>query len=223
MSARLKSVVLFICIVAAALNATATDRFYIEDFAISSGDTQMLSILLDNEAEYTAFQVDIYIPEGLFVEQEDGEFLFDLTSRKGRDHTITSLLRPDGAIRLIAYSVGVKPFSGKSGALVTFNINANELFSAPATIYLKNILFTTTLGEEIAFADETCIVSSSNDFLIGDVDGDGRISIDDVTALIDILLRGNQAGGNPDVDCDGRVSIDDVTALIDLLLVGPKD
>jgi len=55
----------------------------------------------------------------------------------------------------------------------------------------------------------------------GDVDGDGRIAIYDVTALVDYLLLGN-AGGinffNSDINGDGIVSIDDLTALIDLVI-----
>ena len=56
--------------------------------------------------------------------------------------------------------------------------------------------------------------------LPGDINGDGQINIFDVTALIDILLSGNEASGNADVDGDGQVNISDVTALIDILLSG---
>lgn len=54
----------------------------------------------------------------------------------------------------------------------------------------------------------------------GDVDGDGRVNIDDVTLLIDMLLGGSNANltAAHDVDGSGRVNIDDVTLLIDMLL-----
>ena len=55
----------------------------------------------------------------------------------------------------------------------------------------------------------------------GDVDGTGRVGIDDVTSIITILLGGNSQGlflDDADVDGNGRVSIDDVTALIQMLL-----
>lgn len=56
---------------------------------------------------------------------------------------------------------------------------------------------------------------------IGDVNIDGRISIDDVTTLIDQLLTGSTVySANADVDYDGRISIGDVTELIDMLLKG---
>ena len=60
-------------------------------------------------------------------------------------------------------------------------------------------------------------------FLRGDVNGNGVVTIGDVTDLIDYLLKGNATGINvlaADCDQDGKVSIGDVTALIDYLLSG---
>lgn len=56
----------------------------------------------------------------------------------------------------------------------------------------------------------------------GDVDGDGFVKIDDVTALIDHLLGSNSSidVGNADINYDGVVTIADVTELIDCLLSG---
>ena len=52
----------------------------------------------------------------------------------------------------------------------------------------------------------------------GDVDGDGRISINDLTILIDYILEGAQATPQADIDGDGRISINDVTMLVDMML-----
>ncbi len=57
----------------------------------------------------------------------------------------------------------------------------------------------------------------------GDVDHDGKVSIVDVTELINYLLKGDASAICTicaDVDGNGKVNIDDVTALIDLLLAG---
>ena len=55
----------------------------------------------------------------------------------------------------------------------------------------------------------------------GDVNGDGKVSIKDVTDLINYLLSENEQSivlGNADVNSDGKISIKDVTDLINLLL-----
>lgn len=65
--------------------------------------------------------------------------------------------------------------------------------------------------------DNVSLVESAK---LGDVDGNGSVSISDVTALIDILLKGGTAPASGDCDQDGQVGISDVTALIDGLLNG---
>ena len=56
--------------------------------------------------------------------------------------------------------------------------------------------------------------------MLGDVNGDGFISIGDVTTLIDMML-GSDTGYpvNADINEDGNISIGDVTMLIDSLLI----
>lgn len=58
------------------------------------------------------------------------------------------------------------------------------------------------------------------EILRGDVDGNGKVNIDDVTTLIDMLLSGATTPDEADLDQDGKANIDDVTALIDVLLNG---
>ncbi len=58
--------------------------------------------------------------------------------------------------------------------------------------------------------------------LRGDINGDGKVNIGDVTALINLLLSGDGEVGNGvvDVNADGALNISDVTALINHLLSG---
>ena len=59
--------------------------------------------------------------------------------------------------------------------------------------------------------------------IAGDVDCNGRVSIDDLTTLIQYLLDGQAEGldlANADCYVDGKVTIDDVTAIINYLLSG---
>ena len=55
----------------------------------------------------------------------------------------------------------------------------------------------------------------------GDVDGDGKVNIDDVTTLINHLLKGSTSViDGADVNEDGKINIEDVTTLINKLLRG---
>ena len=204
-----KSLLSILMVVAATFSVAATDRFFIEDFTVLPGDVKQVQILLENEVQYTAFQADLYLPEGITLVPNS----MALTERKAANHSIATSLQSDGAIRMMSYSMSLSPFSGNSGTLVTFTIMVDQTINTPVVIKLKNILFTTTAGVEITFDDVACSV-----FLRGDVNCDGNVSIADVTCLIDLLLAGNQYPKSADVNDDGDVSIADVTSLIDLLL-----
>ena len=204
-----KSLLFFLMVVAATFSVAATDRFFIEDFLVLPGEVKQVEILLENEAQYTAFQADLYLPDGITLMPNSVE----LTNRKAANHSIATSQQSDGAIRMMSYSMNLSPYSGSSGTLVTFNVKMDQAINIPAAIVLKNILFTTTAGVEITFANEECSV-----FLRGDVNCDGNVSIADVTCLIDLLLASNQHPKSADVNDDGSVSISDVTFLIDVLL-----
>ena len=200
-----------------ALCCAATDRFYIEDFTISPGETRTISILLDNEMEYTAFQSDIYLPEGLSVEMDGDYYEFELSDRKARSHILSTAIQNNGAIRLLCYSSSVSPFKGSSGVLVYMNVIASQDFVGPKTILIKNTRFGTTAGQEIQFSDETCIVTSSTPSIHGDVNSDDEVNIADINAVIDMILSGVSYSAG-DVNGDGEVNIADINAVIDLIL-----
>ncbi len=78
------------------------------------------------------------------------------------------------------------------------------------------------LTERIAWMDSQ-LDFDPNASVRGDVDGNGKVNINDVTALINYLLGQAPAGVDQDAadcDLDGGVNIGDVTKLINFLLLG---
>lgn len=78
------------------------------------------------------------------------------------------------------------------------------------------------INDRIAWMDNQ-LGFDPNASLRGDVNGDGAVTIDDVTCLIDYLLGGSGVTIDieaADTNASGSVTIDDVTVLIDLLLNG---
>ena len=90
----------------------------------------------------------------------------------------------------------------------------------PGTSYLYRVKSIYVNGTESKWSNIKEVITAAGEGVRGDVDGNGTVTIDDVTLLIDTLLKGNDAGNAADVNLDGEVSIDDVTALIDYLLKG---
>ena len=91
-----------------------------------------------------------------------------------------------------------------AGATYTYYVEANYIDGTKAA---SNVETVTLLDEQ------------GHGYELGDVNHDGKVSIDDVTALIDYLLgTGDVCPICADVDVNGKISIDDVTTLIDMLL-----
>ena len=132
-------------------------------------------------------------------------------------------------------------------ALRTFNIFCNQITEDNMTA-LVNSLPTVPAGSgtirALYYTDEANVVTTAhviaanqkgwnvqrNDgsnwvnidtsFIRGDVNGDGHVSIADVSALIDALLSGETPPAGADCNQSGNVSIADVSSLIDYLLSG---
>ena len=55
----------------------------------------------------------------------------------------------------------------------------------------------------------------------GDLTGEGVVDIDDVNAIINIILKTKPQdyySGNADLNCDGEVDVDDMNAIINVIL-----
>ena len=78
---------------------------------------------------------------------------------------------------------------------------------------IRDIYVTNTNMRKLGEFDEPTVV-------VGDVDGNGKVNIDDVTELINCLISDIEPANPEGADCypDGRINIDDVTELINILL-----
>ena len=73
----------------------------------------------------------------------------------------------------------------------------------PATSYLYRVKSLYVNGTESKWSNIKEVITAAGEGVRGDVDGNGTVTIDDVTLLIDTLLKGNGAGNAADVNQDG--------------------
>lgn len=79
-------------------------------------------------------------------------------------------------------------------------------------------------GKINALGGAVYLINNNPNFMLGDVNGDGKFSIKDLSVLIDYLLGENLlvfVSPAADVNLDGFISIKDIGAMIDLIL-GPS-
>ena len=61
-------------------------------------------------------------------------------------------------------------------------------------------------------------VEAPEEFLRGDVNGDGDVNVIDITALIDAIMNDDTSNPRADVNEDGEINVIDITALIDIIM-----
>ena len=202
------------------ISVVARDRLYVENFQIQAGETYLLPLMLENDTVYSTFQTDLYLPAGLEVALDEGEYIVDLTGRATNNHVVSTYQQPDGAIRIFVTSQSVRPFSGNSGAIAIVEIHALPSFSGTKDVSLRGTVFVEENGHKHYFEDCTAFASDgSSQSVTGDVNGDGFVTSADVTAVYDVILGiDNTFESAGDVNGDGFVTSADVTAIYDILL-----
>jgi hypothetical protein len=106
------------------------------------GKSQQISISLNNEKQYAAFQFDVVLPEGVWVSSGDLDGLaVSLTDRKD-NHLLCAAKIADNTYRFLAYSSNNATFSGKEGALVNLSLSASDkLKSGELTAKIQSPVF----------------------------------------------------------------------------------
>ena len=156
-----------------AQNVDSPNNLCIDDFEITAGETKQIAIKLENSDMFTAFQADIYLPEGLELCEEDGDYMVELSDRKRSDHVLTSAAQPDGSIRLLSYSLSLKEFTGNSGDLVYLTVRAAEDFLGAFNIVVDNIVFVQPDHAECSLPSIMADVVGNKVDSIDEVDGQG--------------------------------------------------
>jgi hypothetical protein len=123
-----------------------------------------IPVSLNNTNEYTAFQMDVELPEGATLASAT------LGSRAASSHSITWKAIADNKVRVVAYSVKNATFAGNAGELVTLNIEAAE--GATGAVAVDNVRMATAEGVEMAVSGCGSNIDINGTTGIGAVDAD---------------------------------------------------
>ena len=184
------------------------------------GDTIVIPVSMQNESEITAFQTDVYLPEGFELFQKNGEYQVSLSDRKGRDHVIMVNEAPDGAMRVLSYSPTLKSFKNNEGELFYLTVKVPQGISGTFPLWLRNTILTSTDEEELYAIDALSNVSVTN-IIKGDVNNDGIVTVSDVVTTARYILNYNPEPfvfEAADMNGDGKITITDVVKIANLIL-----
>ena len=200
---------------------TMDDVIYLEHAKALTGKSVTLSLKMKHEMKVSGFQFNMVLPENFTIENisrgegikamnDDDEYIFTFNNSEKEDgsrfflcYSTTNTAMPEGDIEIAKVVVnvpeGIEP--GEYGVI------------------LKNA--------ELAYGTEKKVIDyvkgsiSVTDYIIGDANNDGIISVVDITAIGQYLLDGDKTNINlaaADANGDGVVSVADITTIAVMIL-----
>ena len=151
------------------LNRAAAADAEVGAISLSS---DMTTVSLTNPSAYTAFQMDVTLPQDVGLED------VLLTERAARSHSVVIRKMEDGSYRIIGVSMQNKAFKDNAGDLLKLQLAGN----AQGSVAIDNVLFVTPQGVQHelagvnAFGDVTGISATLTNN--GQMNNDNQYTLD---------------------------------------------
>ena len=195
----------------------STDYIAIPVSAVSKGAEVVMPVELVNTTEVMGIECKVQIPEGFSVAKKaDGSLKVEQTERKA-DQTLTAAV--DGNVLTVKTS-GTQAYTGNTGAVFTIAIAPDEA-TAPADYVLKvtDVKFVNATG--VASRPDAKTTLTLRDYVLGDVDSDQLVAINDAVIVINHIVGADTPAFNAkaaDMDGNGSVEINDAVLIMNTVV-----
>lgn len=209
-----------------ALNPGNYDNvIYVDNFETKAGSEIVLPVVMRNTEDIIAFQFDLTLPEGLsFKLDSRGRPVVKLnyTRTNEGDHTLSSRIQDSGALRVAVYSTENYAFEGLEGPVAEVTLVVDEnMESGEYPIQFSTIEMTKSDAQTYFRVSKVVSKMTIPSYTIGDVNGDGEISVTDVAGVVSFVLGNNSESlirEAADIVADGEITISDVAGVVNMLL-----
>ncbi len=195
---------------------------FCEDFGAVPSATVTLPIQLTNADAIQGFEFKLVLPEGVSVQADNnGKLLATLTERVSTQG-LEGASQGNGVYQFVFTSTA--RIQGNSGAVVNIPIVvADNVAVGQYDVIVKDVeLVKYGSSSQIHHSDRTATLTIK-EMTLGDVNGDGRISVADAISIINYVL-----GRTPvsfilvaaDVNGDNDITLADAVATVDKILAG---
>jgi len=207
----MKRTILIIMVLATLVVTANAQSLSVANLEAQEGEQTELVISLAQGTAMTALQFNLSLPEGVTL--ADGEATLGSAAN---GHTLSVQTLDNGDHLFILYNMNLNTF--KDGELLRIPVKAGSKGTSNGRLYT---IRTATAGA----VSHTCadVSFTVKNYELGDVNGDGKVSVTDVGMMISYILQTNPAGFNKDaadMNGDGKVSVTDVGLAITKILSG---
>ncbi len=215
-------------------NVGALDNaIYIESAVISPGTQQVLSVRMKNTVPVAGYEFSVLFPEGVTVATDDDGFnLVELSTERttaNRMNFFDSSLQVDGTLKVLCGTNRKDPntglpyaFTGNDGEVARITVNvAAGLSAGQYPVVVKNAVIASPDASKTTIETDVESILEVNGLLLGDANGDGRVTIADVVAVVNNIL-GNASNDfvfdAANVNGDEGITIADALGIVNIIL-----
>lgn len=201
------------------------NKLTVTDMTQCCGGRGVMSVLLTDEETIMGFQFDLQLPAGVTVaEDSNSKLMAALTGNAVNTHSISSSKVSDGVFRFVVTPQGNRAISNATGDGMTITIDvADNVATGTYDMAIKDIEMTVRRSGslyDIHPKNSTATLKIA-EAMMGDVNGDGRVSVTDVISMNSYILEEVPAQfirKVADLNNDGKVTITDMVQVIDIIL-----
>ena len=175
---------------AAAIEPTGTSLLP-QETTVHIGESERMSIHLENETPIIMFEFYMELPEGLHISKDEDDYLdAELNAaRADRTHSLVVEQGADGLYHFLCYSSKNKAFTGNDGEILNVSISCDA--NVEAGVYqgkLRNILMSDQDKNAIELADQPFSIEVV-DYILGDVNDDSKINGMDIVEMVTLIME----------------------------------
>ena len=197
------------------------NAIYIEPFAVRIGDNVNIEICLKNAEAATAYVFDLVLPEGVTVAKNDKGKFIDALSDRHDDHTRTFNDKDNNTYGLSTLSGNSEELTGNDGAIRLLTLSAAEdLAEGVYAVEIKNASYSKPDGTLVPLPNTISTVTVE-DYLLGDVNGNGGVDIGDAVSIVNYLVgkeSTNFVEKAADTNKNGQIDIGDAVTIVNFLV-----
>ena len=210
---------------------TLANVLYFSDTEHRAGDFDLSLNMKNAKENITAFQCDVYLPEGVewksTTDKRENIVLtqptFNATTERtdASYHTISPVTQmTDGSYRIIVYSMSKETILDLDGAVLDLPLTISEDMEAGEyNIFIKNIVMT-DVNTEQTLVEKVVSKLTIPSFTPGDVNDDKMINVTDVVAVVSYMLEDVPSPfifKAADINNDETINVTDIVGIIDII------
>ena len=180
------------------------------------GGTVTIPVTLNNTHEYGGIQCEITLPEGATLTKVTKSL------RMADGHNVEMAKTGDNTWQILAYSIRPTAFTGNEGTLFTLTVSFDkEMADGDYNVTVEDIVASRLNNQADDLEDFQSKLVIDNSPIVGDANDDGRVTVADIMAIANYILKVPSATFNDqsaDASGDGRITVADIMAVANIIL-----